>query len=66
MYYDNSTEFYISLTLFILFFISWYLIDHDHEKAGARIITPLILFMGAAVVLCAIAFFYFLLHAIFI
>lgn len=65
MYYGNSTEFYISLALFILFFIGGYLIDHNHEKAGSRIVIPLILFMGASVALSTIAFFYLLFRAIF-
>ena len=43
MYYDNSTEFYISLALFALLFIGGYLIDHHHEKLGVKIITPIIL-----------------------
>ena len=43
MYYDNSTEFYISLALFALLFIGGYLIDHHHEKLGVKVITPIIL-----------------------
>ena len=38
MYYDNSTEFYISLALFALLFIGGYLIDHHHEKLGVQVI----------------------------
>ena len=41
MYYDNSTEFYISLATFALLFIGGYLIDHHHEKLGVNVIPPL-------------------------
>lgn len=65
MYYDNSTEFYISLALFALLFIGGYLIDHHHEKLGVKIITPIILFACITVVLGVLVFIYYLFHAIF-
>lgn len=66
MEYSNNTEFYISLAMFALMFIGFYLAEHKHEKAGMRILTPLLLFMAVSVVLCAIAFILLLFRVIFI
>lgn len=65
MYYDNSTEFYISLALFALLFIGGYLIDHNHEKLGVKVITPIFLFACVTVVLGTLIFIYYLFRAIF-
>ena len=69
MYYDNSTEFYISLALFALLFIGGYLIDHHHEKLGVKVITPIILLacvcVCVTVVLGALVFVYYIFRAIF-
>lgn len=65
MYYDNSTEFYISLVLFALLFIGGYLIDHHHEKLGVKVITPIILLACVTVVLGVLIFIYYLFRAIF-
>ena len=66
MYYDNSTEVYISLALFALLFIGGYLIDHHHEKLGVNVITPIILLLAClTVVLGALVFIYYLFRAIF-
>jgi hypothetical protein len=65
MYYNNSTEFYISLALFALLFIGSYLIDHHHEKLGVKVITPIILLAFVTVVLGSLVFIYYLFRAIF-
>lgn len=65
MYYDNSTEFYISLALFALLFIGGYLIDHHHEKLGVKVIAPIILLAFVTVVLGVLVFIYYLFRAIF-
>lgn len=65
MYYNNSTEFYISLALFALLFIGGYLIDHHHEKLGVKVITPIILLAFVTVVLGVLVFIYYLFRAIF-
>ena len=65
MYYDNSTEFYISLATFALLFIGGYLIDHHHEKLGVKGIPPIILLACVTVVLGALVFIYYLFRAIF-
>lgn len=65
MYYANSTEFYISLALFALLFIGSYLIDHNHEKLGVKVITPIILLACVTVVLGVLVFIYYLFRAIF-
>ena len=65
MYYDNSTEFYISLALFALLFIGGYLIYHHHEKLGVKVIPPIILLACVTVVLGALVFIYYLFRAIF-
>lgn len=65
MYYNNSTEFYISLALFALLFIGSYLIDHHHEKLGVKVITPIILLAFVTVMLGTLVFIYYLFRAIF-
>lgn len=65
MYYDNSTEFYISLASFALLFVGSYLIDHHHEKLGVKVITPIILLACVTVVLGALIFIYYLFRVIF-
>lgn len=65
MYYDNSTEFYISLALFALLFIGGYLIDHHHEKLGVKVITPIILLTFVTGVCGVLVFICYLFHAIF-
>lgn len=65
MYYDNSTDFYVSLALFALLFIGGYLIDHNHEKLGVKVITPIILLAAISCVLGTLIFIYYLFRAIF-